>query len=300
MNIIDLVLKNANWIKRAFELNEEQKQIMNNAQKVFNEEADKLKQKVKAEIQKDKQKIKEVEDIYKKHNVEINYSFDITKTSLFSANEDIFRVLLTDPGRIDKIKNEDENDYKKIIETEQTINKKNEELEKEDEEVLKKFIDDFDQIGISFNIHTLNAKKRQLDFAYNNKKRNFVFIDKPIVEQIQKIIDIAYKKIKVENYNIYSDPKFLDLVEKYNLKDISSSTQKTRGAFTLIAQSEDKYFLSASGYLRFQGFENPQANVIYLKKRSETDNFTKEEYYHYLDKLDQYLYKKWQKHPHLF
>jgi hypothetical protein len=102
----------------------------------------------------------------------------------------------------------------------------------------------------------------------------------------------------LQHYNIYNDPKYLEFIKKYEIKDITTDKEKKSGYFTLQTKNETKYIFSKSKtqekrlqLVRYESGRFGNANTIFYMLYNEEEGITKDEYYLFLTKLEKNIIK---------
>ncbi len=132
-----------------------------------------------------------------------------------------------------------------------------------------------------------------LSFKHNNRKYEIwiLFRHESVLEQVEKILDLIGKREKVKHhYDIHKDSKFLELLKKFDLKD---ETKEGKPGLALRINNDERIMLSDTGRLRYNApKKSSQDRLLLMKDIPEGEEFTKEDYYAFLDKIDSFLTKK--------
>jgi hypothetical protein len=281
-----------------FELTDEEKNKLQEFEKKRIEIEENTKAKIKELQEKNKEDLKEIEKILsvipnfklpelKKQNIRLlfddkNYGF--SDSYLYFYDEKDF-----DKDTLDKLeelgKLDDFEYYQAKIERGmRPIDDSEKLIEQELVKILKEI----------FKTDKIN----RTEFKYNNRKyRIYLRHQEAVLSQIEKILQTIKGRSKVKShYDVYSDVKFKELLNKYNLKDVTRSIEKVKGSFKLELNDGSFISLSNTGRLRFTKQEQyGQPILLYTQDHSESEDWTKEQYLPFLDKIDTFMQKRLKK-----
>lgn len=152
------------------------------------------------------------------------------------------------------------------------------------------------------NVFTLSYKKTPYAlYCRLLPNKHYPNKDISLLEQVEAILDKIKEKEEKDSkavnekvYNIFNDQKFKDLMDKYNLEDTTRTTEKLKGGFTLkFKDKESQISLTSTGNVSYKPL-NSKATLITSTWHTEPE-WTKEDYYPIIDKIDAYMQKKLKK-----